>query len=418
MPDAGTNRHLADFAPRVGLVWDPAGNGRMTVRASYGLHYDLPDMQYFDRFGFGPPWASTITITSPQGGFTNPYLGLPGGNPFPQPFPPKSDAFFPPGAQFADLPRNLRPTYMQQWNFTVERQVGPDWLLSFSYLGNKSSHRWVDTQADPAVYRPGATTANTAARRLLTLINPTGGALISSLTRADDGANAGYNALKLSANHRLSRNFSVLANYTWSHCISEGDFSSELSGVGYQNPFNRNADRGNCVIDLRQIFNFSGVFTSPRFANSVMQKLAGNWELSTIFRRKTGLWFSPASGKDSSLTGVGADRPDLVGDTHLADPSINQWFNTAVFVQNAPGAYGNAGRNSLEGPASTTFDSALMRRFPLTERANLAFRFEAFNLLNHASFGNPSGTVNSSNFGKILGAADPRILQFALKLTF
>jgi hypothetical protein len=390
----------------------------MTVRASYGLHYDLPDMQYFDRFGFGPPWASTITITSPQGGFTNPYLGLPGGNPFPQPFPPKSDAFFPPGAQFADLPRNLRPTYMQQWNFTVERQVGRDWLLSFSYLGNKSSHRWVDTQADPAVYRPGATTANTAARRLLTLINPTGGALISSLTRADDGANAGYNALKLSANHRLSRNFSVLANYTWSHCISEGDFSSELSGVGYQNPFNRNADRGNCVIDLRQIFNFSGVFTSPRFANSVMQKLAGNWELSTIFRRKTGLWFSPASGKDSSLTGVGADRPDLVGDTHLADPSINQWFNTAVFVQNAPGAYGNAGRNSLEGPASTTFDSALMRRFPLTERANLAFRFEAFNLLNHASFGNPSGTLNSSNFGKILGAADPRILQFALKLTF
>jgi hypothetical protein len=418
MPDAGTNRHLANFAPRLGLIWDPSGNGRMTVRASYGLYYDLPDMQYFDRFGFGPPWASTITIVSPQGGFTNPYLGLPGGNPFPQPIPPKADAFFPPGAQFVGLPLNLRPTYMQQWNFTVERQVGTDWLLSASYLGNKSSHRWDDTQADPSVYLPGATTGNTAARRVLTLINPAGGALISSLILADDGANAEYDALKVSANHRLSRDFSVLVNYTWSHCISEGDFNSELSGVAYQNPYDRNASRGNCVIDLRQIFNFSGVFTSPRFGNAVLNKVLGNWELSTIFRRKTGLWFSPGSGKDSSLSGVGADRPDVIGDTHLAKPSINEWFNTAAFAQNAPGTFGNAGRNSLVGPASTTFDSALMRRFPMTERVNVTFRFEAFNLLNHASFGNPSGTLNSSTFGRILGAADPRILQFALKLAF
>ncbi|MEO7144481.1 MAG: TonB-dependent receptor, partial [Bryobacteraceae bacterium] len=229
IPDAGTNRHLANFAPRVGLIWDPTGGGRMTVRASYGLFYDLPDMQYFDRFGFGPPWASTITITSPVGGFTNPYLGFPGGNPFPQPSPPKSDAFFPPGGQFATLPIDLRPTYMQQWNLTVERQVGADWLFSASYLGNKSSHRWVNRQIDPAVYipsvcggRPCSTTGNTTARRLLTAINPAGGALISSLIQADDGANAEYNALKISANHRLSENFSLLVNYTWSHCISEG----------------------------------------------------------------------------------------------------------------------------------------------------------------------------------------------------
>jgi hypothetical protein len=418
MPDSGTKRHLADFAPRFGFIWDPAGNGRTSLRGSYGLFYDLPDMQFFDRFGFGPPWASTITITTPPGGFTDPYKTLPGGNPFPQPFPPKSDAFFPPGAQFVGLPLNIRPTYMQQWNLSLERQVSVNWLFSLSYLGNKSTHRWDTTQADPAVYMPGATTGNTAARRLFTLINPTGGALISSLILADDGTNANYNALKVSANHRLSRNFSLLANYTWSHCISEGDFNSELSGLSYQNPYNRNADRGNCVIDLRQIFNLSGFVTSPRFASGGLQKLLGNWELSTIFRRKTGLWFSPSTGSDRSLTGVGADRPNIVGNTKLSNPTLDQWFNTAAFVPNAPGAYGNAGRNSLVGPASTTFDSALMRHFPITERVKVTFRVEAFNLLNHASFGNPTASLSSSNFGRILGAADPRILQFALKLDF
>ncbi|MBO0723254.1 MAG: TonB-dependent receptor, partial [Blastocatellia bacterium] len=96
-PKAGTEGAWKIFAPRLGLVWDLAGNGRTIIRTGYGILYDTPPLQIFDRFGFGPPWASTITLPSPAGGFADPYSGLPGGNPFPQPLPPPADAVFPMG---------------------------------------------------------------------------------------------------------------------------------------------------------------------------------------------------------------------------------------------------------------------------------------------------------------------------------
>ena len=193
MTDSGTNRHLANFAPRVGLVWDPTGTGRTSIRTAYGILYDLPALQIFDRFGFGPPFASTVTIPNPAGGLSNPFAGYPGGNPFPQPSPPPRDAVFVTGGQYIDLPLHIRPPYTQQWNFSVQRQIGEEWLFTANYLGNKSSHRWTNTSANYAVYIPGncgnsacSTVANTNQRRVLALADPVGGALFSSLTRGFD----------------------------------------------------------------------------------------------------------------------------------------------------------------------------------------------------------------------------------------
>jgi hypothetical protein len=333
--------------------------------------------------------------------------------------------FFPPGGQFVTLPLNIHPTYMQQWNFTVQHQLGQDWLLSASYLGNKSTHRWITQQADPAIYIPGlcdgkacSSTANTTARRLLSVLNPVGATAISSLVAADDGANAHYNGLLFSLRHRLSHNFSVLANYTWSHCISEGDFNSELAGVTYQNPANRRADRSNCQADLRQIFNASTVANMPAFQNRLTRSIFGSWQLSSIISKRTGFSFSPSTGTDASLTGVGLDRPNVVADPNVANPSIRQWFNPAAFKANAPGTYGNAGRDSLTGPGAFTMDVALIRSFAVRERQSLDVRVEAFNALNHPAFSTPVATLSDPNFGRILSAADPRILQFALKYRF
>ena len=424
-PSGGTNRHLANFAPRIGLVLDPGGNGRTIIRAGYGLLYDLPPMQIFDRFGFGPPWASAITINNPAGGFGNPYLNYPGGNPFPQAVPPPANAVFPSGGQYITLPLHLRPTYFQQWNFNVQRQVSASWLISASYLGNKGTHIWLNQQLDPAVYIAGtcgstncSTVANTNNRRILARLNPVAGAAFSSLLNLDDGGNSTYNALLVSANHRLDKFFSVLANYTWSHCISDGDVSSEISGVSYQDPSNRAGSRGNCYTDVRRIFNLSLVAETPHFHGKLLSRAASDWELSTIVTKRSGFWISPGIGIDSSLTGVGADRPNVVGTTSLSNPTLAKWFNTAAFAQNAPGTYGNAGRDSLEGPAAFGMDMALMRRIAIHESQRVEIRAEAFNLLNHPTFQNPNTTLTSSNFGRILGANDPRILQFALKYVF
>jgi len=157
---------------------------------------------------------------------------------------------------------------------------------------------------------------------------------------------------------------------------------------------------------------------SPQFTSPWLERLLGNWEVSGIISKRSGLWFNANSGLDNSLSGVGADRPDLIGNSQVASPGLSQWFKTAAFRANPTGQFGNSGRNNIQGPGSFTFDAALMRRFRITERHSVEVRAEAFNILNHPVFNNPTATITSSNFGKILGANDPRIMQFALKYRF
>jgi len=209
----------------------------------------------------------------------------------------------------------------------------------------------------------------------------------------------------------------MLLNYTWSHCLSDGDASSEIGG-GYQNPNNRRAERGNCVVDVRQIFNGSFVALTPRFADPWTRRLFSNWETSAIVGKRSGFWFNTGTGRDNSLTGINADRPDLIADFHVSNPSLNQWFNGSAFRANALGTFGNSGRNNLQGPGALTLDIAVIRRFSITERHRLEARAEAFNILNHPVFNNPRSSLTDSNLGRILGANDPRIIQFALKYIF
>jgi hypothetical protein len=425
VPAAGTHNHLSGFEPRVGLAWDPTGTGRWSVRSSYGVFYDLPALSRSDRFGISPPWGSFIRVNAPAGGFTNPYQDFPGGNPFPLPFIPHADAYFPPGGQFVNLPLHVQPPYTQQWNFSIQRQVGSDWLLSASFVGNKSTHRWVNVQRDPAVYIPGtcgttpcSTLANTNSRRVVTRVDPAAGVLMDSLVETDDGGNATFNGLILSANHRLSQNFSVLANHTWSHCTSGVELASEMSGGIYQNPYDRAADHGNCNVDMRHNTNVSFLATSPQFSGPIARRLLGGWRLGGIISKRSGLWFTPTTGTDASLTGVGADRPNVVGDPKLSNPTLATWVNKAAFKANAPGTYGNAGIYSLLGPGALTFDAMLARALGIREGQRLEVRVEAFNVLNHPTYASPSGNLASANFGRILSAADPRIWQFALKYIF
>ena len=175
--DATTFGKIAQFAPRVGMVWTPNGDERTSVRASWGVFYDTPHLFFNTRFANNPPWGAQITIPNPPGGFADPYLGYPGGNPFPalntgwatQPFP----AF----GVYVNTPLHLEPTSLQQWNVSVQRQVG-DWLAAASYLGNHSSHLWRATELNPAVFGPGATTGNTNQRRALYPAEPAAGAVL------------------------------------------------------------------------------------------------------------------------------------------------------------------------------------------------------------------------------------------------
>jgi hypothetical protein len=373
-----------------------------------------------------PPWGGTIALTAPAGGFTDPYAGIPGGNPFPTPLPPPRDIAFNLGGQYPNFPLDISPMYTQNWTFALQRQVGTDWLISASYLGNKSTHRWLNVHDNPVVFIPGncgsaacSTVANVQSRRVLSLINPGEGSLISTVSRLDDGGNANYNGLLVSAQRRFSANFSLLVNYTWSHCISEGEYNSEVVGSQYQDPRNRTGDRSNCESDARQIFNSSMVAQSPRFrTNRALRGAFGNWQLSTILTAKTGRWVEVVSGRDNSLTGIGRDRPDLIGDPSVKNRTIQRWFNPDAFRLNAIGAFGNTGRNTIEAPGAFNFDLALVRNFSIREGHMLQFRGEAFNVFNHPNRGAPIVSMANQRFGEITSTGDQRILQFALKYNF
>lgn len=428
MQRAGTNRRYNNFSPRAGVVWDVFGNALTVVRAGYGVLYDLPPMQYFDRFGFGPPWASAITLNDPIGGFGNPYLGFPGGDPFPLPIPPTPNATFTPEGQYANLPLHIRSSNIQQWNLNVQQQIGKNWLFSLNYLGNKGTHLWFQTQEDPAIYIPGkcngapcSTVANTNSRRVLAQLDPKSGSAFSSIILVDDGGNSSYQAMLATLNHRLASGFSLLLNYTWSHCISDGAITSEMTN-SYQNPYDRAADRGNCVTDERQIFNASLLASTPQFNRKWTRLFLSDWELAAIVTAHTGLWLTPGTGRDASLTGVGFDRPNVVGDANnVANHTLERWFDTDAFSQNPPGTYGDARRGSIQGPGGYSNDLAIFRKFPFRafdKPQYFEVRVEAFNALNHPVFHDPSTTFTSHNFGRILSAYDPRIMQLAVKYVF
>ncbi len=451
VPDATWNGSLGNFAPRLGLVWNPHGDGRDTLRVGAALLYDVAEAWFDERKTTNAPIGTNLLINNPVGGFSNPWQDYPGGNPFPQ----NGKAFFPTAGVYVSFPTNPKPTYVGTWNITYQRQFGA-WLASASYLGNKTTHLWSSNgEVNPAVYIPGncvagqfgltaagpcSTTTNTNQRRVLSLANPVLGAGYSSINLMDDGAVAHYNGMLVSLQHRFANNFTFLANYTLANCISDRDFGDALATPGNSQPFNRHADWGPCVSDTRHNFNTTFVAESSfKSDNAWARRLLSGWQIAPLVHASSGQPLNITVGKDNSLTGLNNDRPNQVlADVSATNPICNngitpcvQFLNPAAFAPNPLGTYGNLGRSAVRGPKTVNFDAALSRMFRITERYSVQARVDGFNVLNHTNFVgaiSPAGTVtgystlstneSASTFGRVQAAFDPRILQFALKLFF
>ena len=427
IPNSFTARKLNNFSPRLGLVYNPDGNGHTTLRAGAGILYDsVATFIPYRMVAQNPPFGPQVTNTNGPYQFSNPWGSVPGGNPFPLPAPGKNIAFPPANAEVF-LPPNIQPPNVVQWNASVQHRLADNWVLSVTYLGNKTSHLWIGNETNPAVYIPGlcagkacSSTSNTQARRVLSLANPTVGQYYSTMVIADDGINANYNGLLTSIEHRFAHNYTVLANYTWSKCLGIAPVTS-LGGGVVQDPNNVRGDYGPCSYDAPHLFNFSMVYVSQYGHGGILSNLLSHWNLAPLARYQSGLPVNPVSGKDNSLTGVGNDRPNVVSTTAYTGQShgkVYQFINPSLFAPNLTGTYGNAGHNSLRGPGYFDVDLALSREFRLRERLTLHARAEAFNLLNHPNFNLPVANISSSNFGQITSASDPRILQASMKLTF
>ena len=411
--NAVMNSKLAQFAPRLGAVWTP--DEGTAFRVGWGIFYDTPHLFFNTRFANNPPWGAQITLTNPAGGFSDPYSTYPGGNPFPALLTGWQTQPFPAFGVYVNAPLDTEPTALHQWNVGAQRQFG-DWLVSASYLGNRSNHLWRATELNPAVYSPGATTATTNQRRVLYRQDPVQGQYYGTICQLDDTGKAHYHGMLLSLQRRLKNNLSVLSNYTLSRCKSD-PATTELTGPTIVDPSNPDLDYTYCDSDRRHVVNVSVVLRTPPFTNGTMRVLFSDWQLAPLVRWQSGNWTSVTTGVDNAFTGLGGQRAVQILDDPYGARTPENYLNRSAFTAPDPGTYSTLKPNTIANPSPWVNDLAVTRTFRIAENS-LQFRWEIFNVANHANFNAPVAALNSSNFGRILTAGAPRIMQFALKYDF
>lgn len=410
VPRSGFDADKNNFAPRVGFAWT-IGDEQVTVlRGGYGIYYDQSPLAPAEALYFNSPFFDNNVF------FPLPGLPLTVNDPWP--------AFFPfalPDSALA-IQRDLRTGYMQHWNLNVERQIGEKGVVEVAYVGSKGTKLLTArdiNQPAPSVLPPG-----------LPFV-PRPDFRFDDIDLLESRANSNYHALQARYQQRLTRGLTALASYTWSKSIDDASnfFSSAGDPNFPQNSFNVAAERGRSNFDMRHRLSVSYSYALPlgKNANDGWERyLLRGWETYGIVTLQSGRPFTVAllseidnSGTGRSILGFGAnDRPNLVGNPELSNRTTEQWFNTAAFAFSAPGTFGNAGRNILDGPGFQNVNASLVKNTSLTERVNLQFRAEAFNLFNHPNFNLPDNFLGSPTFGRISSARDPRHIQFGLKLLF
>lgn len=415
-PDGGYEKSWGNVGPRLGFAHDLSGDGRSSIRAGYGIFYDRPNTIATNSAANQGPFGTLVSI---QGDTVNsladPYAGRP--NPFPaDPFNVPSDVtFVQPHVAFS-YDEQLKNARLQSWHTTYEREVLPGAALRVAYAGSHGDRLAVGRELNPATYAPGATTATTNQRRPLY-------PLFGSITSIESTGRSSYHSLQIGIDKRMSRGLSVLANYTLSRSLDDSSFNKQ-TGATQTNPFDNRFDWGPANFDRRHRFVASWLWEVPgRFSQPVLAGVLSGWSVSGIFTLQSGLPFSVTSGVDNARTGTGSQRADLTGDPDLPsgrsrEEQTREWFNTAAFATNALGTFGSSSRNALRGPSYSAVDLGLQKTLPLHGQLRAQLRLDAFNLLNQVNLGMPDASRSSNNFGRILSADDPRILQLAVRLSF
>ena len=418
---ARENNH--DFAPRIGLAWDPFGNGKTSVRAGYGLFYDATLVGSLEQNIITNPTTSFTNLSISNTRLDNPSAGAP------------VVSLAPPSLRVWDP--NYKDPYLQQWSFEIQRQIWSDSTFSIGYVGSKGTHLIgiADINQVPAGAAaaaglvPSGGYITSGIRPRLNVLRPYRGYNAINAIMSSFGSN--YHSLQTSYNKRFGKAGNIGVAYTWSKNLT--DNQSDRSNAA-QNTYSWHAgEYGRAFLDRRHVLTASYVYPLPFLINSSspLKYALGGWELSGIFTYNSGLPLTVTSSLGNDPGGLGSvnnapssagGRPDMVADPNSGSGihTINKWFNTAAFAEVPVGVSrpGNAGRGILDAPGIVRWDFSIFKKFPIRERASIQLRGEAFNFLNHANFNAPNVALGNSSFGRILTARDARQIQIAAKMVF
>jgi Carboxypeptidase regulatory-like domain/TonB dependent receptor-like, beta-barrel len=438
----GLNKQWLNLSPRVGLAWDVTGNGRTAVRGSYGLTYDLPNGEYELINANSPPFGNRTLVEDPPGGFDHPYTQF-GGDP--HPILTNRDTPFIQYGAFGAVDPDINSPRIQQWNVTVEKQLGRAWQVEASYLGSYTDRLWNQVAINPGVflgtgpctlagvfYPSCSTNGNLNQRRVFSLNNenPAAALLIGNLDIHENLGAQSYRGLKLSFQRRAGTGLSLSGNYTLSRCY--GDPAFQTGGFpqianGYTDPQHPEFDRGPCDQDRTHIGALTAGTQVPRLDNRAARVAFSDWRLAGIFSARSGQPINVIAGQDRAFTGIQNQRVDQLLPNPYGDKTLKDWLNPAAFALPAPGTLGNFRRNSVRAPGFRTIDVVLSRLVPFGASRNLELRVETFNLLNTFNWGPPTlmnadrthTNFSSGAFGRITSMnGAPRIMQFGVKYGF
>ena len=422
--DAGVGKGIAHsanaFMPRIGIAWDPAGDGTWAVRSSYGVFYD----QFQNGAGTASqvaisaiPWAQFVQYSGAGLNFQNPHLGR---------TMPTEDTFVRPATVFA-MDVDAKPPYMQHWNAGVQRALFGSYLAEIRYVGAAGHRLPRNVEANPAVFGPGATAQNADRRRIYANCPADGSACdFSTVAMVRNIARSSYHGLQTSLSRRYAAgvgfNVSYWYSQTYDHLSAmnlSGAAAKPLAGENdlAQNPFDLEAEWGPSLFDARH-----------RFVASATWDIRG-WQINTIVTMNSGTPFTVGDSANVALqansppvSGFAASRPNLAGDPNAGPHTVDQWMSRDAFqrlsLQTQAGQFGNAGRNIVRAPGYANVDLSLVRTIDLPSATRLQLRAEVYNVTNRANFGLPVADLNSPTFGRIFSAGPPRLMQFAVKYLF
>ncbi len=462
------------FAPRVGVAWSPraapdgllrkilGAPGATSIRVSGGNFYTAIDALSISVLAANAPYGTTYTSPAPPL-FATPFIsaasGQNNGQPFPYTFAPLKSSrrnpdpnidwgTYEPVSGIPGYDIHNHTPYTAEWMLSIERQAGPNTVLSAGYIGTSSHRQRVLIEPNPgnpalclslsqaSEVQPGTLTCGPGGED--TVYYPIAGGQVNG-TRGPLGANFGsnalqstighanYNALELSARHTSGR-LEFSAGYTFSKSMDQSSNPAEEV-----NPFDPSLSYALSSFDVKHNFVISYEYQLPFDQKLRPSRLTSGWSLSGITRFASGFPVTMVNNGDNSLIGTNPnginnssiDQPDYTGGPlHLSGnprKNGNHYFASSVFPMNALGTPGNARRRFFYGPGADNFDMAVAKNLAISEAKSLLFRMEAFNVFNHTQFNGPSsvdGNIGSSTFGDVVSAAPPRILQGAVKFTF